>query len=230
MKLWESGNIDLLYGPNAPNPGDGRNATVGIEDASGTDALELGFMEPILTPNSATRITVVPTGIATGVVTDANDGSPIVGATVTAQPGGRAAETDETGTYRLRLLPGNYTLTASKDPYEAASSPATIVDGEELTVDFALNAAIASVDPDRDHRDRRLRRDDHRPDHHREHRLGRPDLGSQGAPARRDHAGAAAGGERDPQPRLGPAQGHRQGAAHRHRRHGPVARPVPDHQ
>ena len=31
-------------------------------------------MEPILTPNSATRITVVPTGIATGVVTDANDG------------------------------------------------------------------------------------------------------------------------------------------------------------
>ena len=147
MKLWENGTIDLLYGPNAPNPGDGRNATVGIENATGTDALQLGFMDPILAPNSAVRITTVPTGIVNGVVTDANDGSPIAGATVTAQPGGREATTDETGAYTLRLLPGNYTLTASKDPYEAASNPAIIVDGSDVTIDFSLNAAIGSVDP-----------------------------------------------------------------------------------
>ena len=147
VKLWESGAIDLLYGPNAPNPGDGRNATVGIENATGTDALELTFMEPVLGPNSAIRISEVPTGIVTGVVTDANDGSPIVGATVKAMPGGRTAQTDETGTYRLRLLPGNYTITASKDPYEAASSPAVVVDGVELMIDFSLNAAIGSVEP-----------------------------------------------------------------------------------
>jgi subtilisin family serine protease len=147
VKLWESGAIDLLYGDNPANPADGRNATVGIEDATGTDALEIGFMEPVLSPNSAIRITEVPTGIVTGVVTDANDGSPIVGATVKAMPGGREAQTDETGAYRLRLLPGNYTITASKDPYEPASSPAVVVDDVELTVDFALNAAIASVEP-----------------------------------------------------------------------------------
>ena len=147
VKLWENGTIDLLYGPNGPNPGDGRNATVGIEDATGTDALQLGFMEPVLSPNSAVRITTVPTGIVHGVVTDANDGLPIVGATVTAMPGGREATTDDTGAYTLRLLPGNYTLTASKDPYEAASSPAVIVDGSDLTIDFSLNAAIGSVDP-----------------------------------------------------------------------------------
>ena len=188
VKLWESGNIDLLYGPNAPNPGDGRNATVGIEDASGTDALQLGFMEPILTPNSATRITVVPTGIATGVVTDANDGSPIVGATVTAQPGGRSA-------------------TDRRDRHVPAPAAARQLHADRL--EGSVRSRLQPRDhrrwrgahgrlraqrrdrlghPDRDHRDHRLRRHDHRPDHHREHRLGRPDLGSQGAPARRDHA------------------------------------------
>ena len=41
IKLSEGpdGAIDLLYGDNAPNPGDGRNAGIGIENATGTDAL-----------------------------------------------------------------------------------------------------------------------------------------------------------------------------------------------
>lgn len=147
VKLWEGGAIDLLYGANPANPGDGRNATVGIENATGTDALQLGFREPVIGANSAIRISEVPTGIVSGVVTDANDGSPIAGATVTATPGGRTARTDDTGAYKLRLLPGNYTLTASKDPYEPASSPAVVVDGIETTIDFSLNAAIGSVTP-----------------------------------------------------------------------------------
>ena len=142
---------------------------------------QLGFMEPILSPNSAIRITEVPTGIVTGVVTDANDGSPIVGATVTAHARRPQAQTDETGTYRLRLLPGNYTLTASKPPYEDASSPATIVDGDEVTVDFALERLDRLGRADRDHRDRRLRRDDHRPDHDLEQRHGRPRPGRPGS-------------------------------------------------
>ncbi len=45
IKLWENGSIDLLYGGNPANPGDGRTATVGIENATGTDALQIGFFE-----------------------------------------------------------------------------------------------------------------------------------------------------------------------------------------
>ncbi|MDQ3127378.1 MAG: S8 family serine peptidase, partial [Chloroflexota bacterium] len=147
VKLWESGAIDLLYGANPANPGDGRNATIGIENATGTDALQIGFREAVLGYNRAIRITEVPTGIVSGVVTSTNDGAPIAGATVTATPGGRAAQTDETGTYRLRLLPGSYSLTASKPPYTDASSTVVIVDGIETTRNFTLDAPIGTVEP-----------------------------------------------------------------------------------
>jgi subtilisin family serine protease len=147
VKLWESGAIDLLYGANATNPGDGRNATIGIENATGTDALQIGNRERVLSANRAIRISVVPTGIVTGVVTDSNTDEPIAGASVTATPGGRRATTDETGTYRLRLLPGVYTLTASKPPYVASSASVVVSTDAEITQDFALDSAAATVDP-----------------------------------------------------------------------------------
>ncbi len=108
IKLWENGTIDLLYGSNPVNPGDGRLATVGIENATGTDALQIGFLERVLPSGGAIRITTVPTGFVKGTVTDANDGLPIGGATVKAQPGGRHATTADDGTYELRLRAGNY--------------------------------------------------------------------------------------------------------------------------
>ena len=73
---------------------------------TGTDALQLGFMEPILAPNSAFRITTVPTGLVSGVVTDANDGEPIAGATVTAHARAAAtATTEETARTRSGCCP-----------------------------------------------------------------------------------------------------------------------------
>ena len=60
VKLWENGTIDLLYGSNPANPGDGRLATVGIENATGTDALQIGFFEGNLESNHAIRITTRP--------------------------------------------------------------------------------------------------------------------------------------------------------------------------
>ena len=64
IKLHEDGEtVDLLYGANAPNPGDGRGATIGIEDAAGSDALEFSFGEALLTPNSAYRFEIVPVAV-----------------------------------------------------------------------------------------------------------------------------------------------------------------------
>ena len=146
IKLWENGTIDLLYGSNPPNPGDGRTATVGIENETGTDALQIGFFESILESNHAIRITTVPTGFITGTVTDANDGLPIAGARIEATPGGRHTTTDEDGVYRLRLLGGTYEVTASANLYEDASASATVTDGVETTLDFSLRAPTAAVD------------------------------------------------------------------------------------
>ena len=146
VKLWENGTIDLLYGSNPANPGDGRVATVGIENATGTDALQIGFFENILESNHAIRITTVPTGFISGTVTDANDGLPIVGAQIEATPGGRSTTTNEEGFYELRLLGGTYEVTASASLYEDGTATATVVDGATTTIDFSLRAPTAAVD------------------------------------------------------------------------------------
>ncbi len=147
VKLWENGTIDMLYGANSPNPGDGRNAVIGIEDASGTDALQFSMFEDLLDPNTAFRYEHVPSGLVQGVVTDANDGEPISGATVAATPGGRSTTTGADGAYSLRLRPGSYTIEASAPNYVTAAAPATVVDESVTTLDFALAAAVAAVEP-----------------------------------------------------------------------------------
>ena len=147
IKLWEDGRIDVLYGANPSNPGDGRNAGIGIENAAGTDALQFSFLDGLISPNSAFRYEHVPTGLVHGVVTDANDDLPIAGAKLTATPGGRTATTAEDGTYSLRLLPGSYQLAATATNYTSDSSALTIVDGGDETRDFSLAAPVAVVEP-----------------------------------------------------------------------------------
>ena len=147
VKLWPDGRIDLLYGGNPANPGDGRFATVGIEDATGTDALQLGYFESNLDANQAIRITRVPTGLVSGTVTDQNTDQPVAGAVVTATPGGRHAATDADGAYTLRLRPGSYSLAATKDPYTGSTASASVADGATTIRDFSLAAATAAVDP-----------------------------------------------------------------------------------
>ena len=147
VKLWENGSIDMLYAANPANPGDGRNAGIGIENATGTDALQFSFLQDVVVPNTAYRYEHVPTGLIHGVVTDANDGLPIAGAKVTATPGGRSATTAGDGTYSLRLRPGSYQLAASADNYVTGTSALIVSDGSDDVRDFALTAPIASVDP-----------------------------------------------------------------------------------
>ena len=66
IKLHEGGEtVDMLFGNNPANPGDGRGATIGIENATGTDALEFSFSEALLGPNVAYRFEVVPVATST---------------------------------------------------------------------------------------------------------------------------------------------------------------------
>lgn len=148
VRLWENGDIDLAYGAFTGSPGNGSAATVGIESADGSDGLQFGFREPYLRPNTTYRYTVVPTGVVSGVVVNANDGGPVAGATITADPSGRSATTDSEGRYSLRLVPGSYVLTAAAPYYTQADSPLTVAAGSTPTVDFSLTAAVAVVEPE----------------------------------------------------------------------------------
>jgi thermitase len=80
---------------------------------------------------------IVPGNIA-GSVTDAKDGSPIVGAAVTDDT--RVATTDASGKYAIAdVPPGTYQVTASKEGYESLTSTVTVVSGGTAVVNFSLN-------------------------------------------------------------------------------------------
>lgn len=148
VKIHEGGEtVDLLFGANAANPGDGRNATVGIEDATGTDALEFSSFEGLIEPSSAFRFEPMPVGVVRGVITDRNDGEPIVGAVVTAEPGLGSARTGPDGSYVLPLYPGSYHLTFSAKGYVADGRPLTLADGDDVTIDRSLAAPLPTVEP-----------------------------------------------------------------------------------
>jgi hypothetical protein len=87
---------------------------------------------------------IVPGGI-TGTVTDAEDGSPIVGAMVT--DGARTATTDAFGEYSLTdVLPGSYEVTASKEGYESTTSGVTVTSGATSEMNFSLNRKPPATD------------------------------------------------------------------------------------
>lgn len=147
VKLWEDGTIDLLYGDGVDQLGGGSQATIGLENADASDGFQFSFRQSVLEPNTAWRFEKVPTGTVSGVVTNANDGLPVAGATVTATPGDRTTQTDENGQYLLRLVPGLYQIEVSAPNYEPASVRQRIRDGREATKDFALQAAAAAIAP-----------------------------------------------------------------------------------
>ncbi len=147
VKLWEDGTIDLLYGSTIGNVGSGGNATIGIEDAMGTDGLMYSYNSPVIEPETALRYSEVPTGTASGTVTNLNDGLPVAGVTVTATPGGRSAVTDENGAYALKLVPGRYSLAFTADGYESATRAVRIRVDTVVTNDVALAAPLAVVVP-----------------------------------------------------------------------------------
>jgi subtilisin family serine protease len=139
--------IDLLFGANAANPGDGRNATIGIENATGSDALQFGFREGVVEPRSAFRFEMVPSGWLKGTVTDQNDGLPIPGATVRVTPGIHVATTQADGTYELRLMPGSYTAAVTARGHSPADASFTIADKATTVLDFVLAAPLPSMTP-----------------------------------------------------------------------------------
>ncbi len=147
VKLREQGTIDMIYRNNVGRPGDGSSSTIGLEAPGATDAFLFSFREAIVAPDSAYRYEVVPTGVVSGVVTNANDGLPVEGATVTAQPGGRSGTTDADGRYSIRLVPGRYELTATAPNYESAARPVRIIARRTPTVDFVLAAPSIAVAP-----------------------------------------------------------------------------------
>ncbi|HEX5749558.1 MAG TPA: carboxypeptidase regulatory-like domain-containing protein [Archangium sp.] len=150
--LTERGQVLMQY-RNLADTGleRGESATVGIENETGTVALQYSFNSPALRDERAIRFVLPPNGFVEGVVTDANDGLPIAGATVRALAGGtvvRQVTTGADGRYRLQLFLGTYTLEASAPNYVTGTDTVTLsTDGEGVTRDWVLRTARAVITP-----------------------------------------------------------------------------------
>ena len=87
---------------------------------------------------------VILPGSITGSVTDAEDGSPIVGAAVT--DGTRMTTTDASGKYTIAdVPPGSYEVTASKEGYVSVTLTATVVSSGTAVMNFSLNPKPAPI-------------------------------------------------------------------------------------
>ena len=152
VTLYENGQILTNYRNIAADPREqGNSATVGIENADGTDALQYSFNEAAIgSPTFAVRYSLPPSGFVQGHVTDANDHAALGGATVKALQGVnvvRQTSTDATGFYRMQLPVGSYTIEASKTNYETATAPVSIAEDATVTQDFVLRTARGEVSP-----------------------------------------------------------------------------------
>jgi len=121
------------------------SSTLSVNTASttpgGTYTLTINGIGGGVQHSTQISLVVVTTGVASGRVTRASDGTGIAGATVSSSFG--SATTDSTGGFTLaNLPPGNVPLTASATGFTSQSKTVTIIAGQATTANFALAAAI----------------------------------------------------------------------------------------
>ena len=151
--LSESGRITLQYhGIGAQPVQAGDSATVGIENETGTDALEYSFNRASLADDTAIVLRVPGTGLVRGTVTDANDGSPVPDAVVTVTQQGQAEQTvraDTTGGYQARIRVGSAHLRVAREGYGTDDADVTVSAEDGIVPhDVALRSGRLTLGPD----------------------------------------------------------------------------------
>ncbi len=151
VQLGESGSIVMRYQNVEPDPFQrGGSASIGIEDETGTTGLQFAFMQPILANNLAVSYILPPSGFVRGTITDADAGTPVPGATVTALQGTaviRQTSADGNGAYVLHLPVGAYTIEATATNYSVERRSVNVTLNADVQANFALHTGRAAVTP-----------------------------------------------------------------------------------
>ncbi|WP_218106684.1 S8 family serine peptidase [Micromonospora pallida] len=118
-------------------------ATIGLENATGTAGFEYSYNVSAVAEGTAIAFRTTRTGVLSGVVTDANDGLPVAGATVTATAGDVTVSdtSDATGRYLIQAPAGEVALNLAQQNYEAATDTVTVAAGGSESRSAALRTA-----------------------------------------------------------------------------------------
>jgi subtilisin family serine protease len=144
--LNENGGFSMRYlSLSNDDAARGGGATVGFENATGTDGIQVSLDQPVLRPGTA--ISVGGLGGINGYVTT-GDGHPMSGVDIAVTSNGAVIAqqtTDATGTYRMAIGPGGYSVQAHKDGYAFRSANVTVAEGAFSTQNFVLLAQYNTI-------------------------------------------------------------------------------------
>ncbi|MGW6206693.1 S8 family serine peptidase [Streptomyces sp. NPDC055089] len=153
--IGEDGTYSFHY--RNPTGGDyalGAGATIGAENADGTDALTYSYNEASVGDGLAVEFTPTRSAALTGTVTDGNDNKALAGATVTVARDGEPVATGTTasdGTYLVQTpVTGNkadYDVTVSAAHYTAYSRTVPLASGSTEQLSTALATGKVAVTP-----------------------------------------------------------------------------------
>ncbi|GLW10218.1 hypothetical protein Misp01_53460 [Microtetraspora sp. NBRC 13810] len=135
--LGEDGSVGFRYRGITNERAAGNSATVGVENATGTDAFQYSFNSASLTEGQSLAVLASRHGLVSGVITDANDGDPLAGALVQV---GNVADftTGEDGRFFGQVPVGDYAVKVSKANYGTFVHPITVTAGAVTRADSAL--------------------------------------------------------------------------------------------
>ncbi|MGW4231594.1 S8 family serine peptidase [Streptomyces sp. NPDC004980] len=128
--IGEDGSVAYHY---RSVPGGGSTATIGLENAAGTDALLYSFNEAAVTDGTVLTFAAAGRGVVAGQVVDGNDNEPLSGATVTV--GDETVTTGADGGYAFQPEAGELPLKIVAERYATATS----------TVDAKAGAVVSGV-------------------------------------------------------------------------------------
>ncbi|MBC6462684.1 carboxypeptidase regulatory-like domain-containing protein [Actinomadura sp. HBU206391] len=119
----------------------GAEATIGLENAAGTDAFQYSVNSPAVTDGTGIAFRTTRSGVVHGKVTDANDGRPVEGATAKLSSAGQPVATATTGAdgaYVVQVPTGAYDLEVTAPNYETATRTVTVTAGDVTEPTAAL--------------------------------------------------------------------------------------------
>ncbi|MEU4265370.1 S8 family serine peptidase [Streptomyces argenteolus] len=141
--IGEDGSVSYHY---KAVPGGGLSATVGLENATGTDALLYSYNAARITDGSVLSFATKGRGVVAGKVVDGNDGKPLAGATVSV--GSESATTAGNGTYAFQPAAGQHPLEISAGRYATAEASVDAKAGTVAYTETALSTPL--VEPVQD--------------------------------------------------------------------------------
>ncbi|MFF7339858.1 S8 family serine peptidase [Streptomyces sp. NPDC008163] len=153
--IGEDGTYSFHYGNiTGATYGRGAGATIGAENADGTDALQYSYNDASVQNGLAVEFLPTRSAALTGTVTDGNDGKALSGAAVTVSRDGEPVATGTTlsnGTYLVQTPvtrdKADYEVTVSAPHYTAYSRTVSLAAGSAEQLSTALATGRVSAAP-----------------------------------------------------------------------------------